>query len=1474
MAGIFGHPPNDVNNVLGGIRVQTSVFGQPIPIVYGRNRLTGNILDYFNFTATPQQHKGGKGGLFGSGGKGGQQAYDYAASILIGLCQGPIQQIGAVWDSQGTLPVNDTTEDYTIGGGLTYTATQQNTYIQDLGVTEELSYSLAVNDYGSPGAITISGTQQAPMKRVSGSPTTGEYSENGGVYTFAAADTGINVEINYSYGPPNSIDADPISSYNFSFFDGLQGQNPWGYLLTNLSSHALGYTLLAYVATAQLDLGDSGVLPNLSFEVYGLLPYGQGTWDSNPRDIIYDMMTNAIYGCGLEAIDVGSLSMANWAPSYSTYCIANGLFMSPVLNSSQTLSDYMKDWLDATNGAMIRNGLQLTVVSYGDTTTVGNGATFTPSTNPIYNLDDDDFIHDDGELPLLVERPSLKDAYNSVKVQFTERVSNYNTAQVEADYDYAIALYKFRPESARDYTFFTSQAPAAAAATTILNRLVTIRNKWKFKLPQTYILLDPMDLVVLPAVPETGNNLTPVRLTNISESGQSGPDSSGDPKRDDLVLEMEAEDFPWGNCGPTEYPKQPGVRAFPNANADPGYMSATPIIFEAVPRLRGTDPNMELWIGLCGNSLTVAFSGGGGSGATGYAIIVGGALARVVIVDGGTGYSTAPSVSFGNSQNLGSGATGTATVSGGAVTAVTISNGGSGYASAWGGARVWMSTDGSTYYPISVQFGSSIMGTTQNNYPAHSDPDASDNLLVDFSESGGSLSSFSAEHENQYASLSYIGNGGWGNIPYELLAFGQVTLISGNEYELLASVGGPVLSPYGPLAYLLQISSPGSGFSPGGGVTIPRAGTPFGPPIVIVAQGTNYLLGDVLTVSGGGTTFATIKINEIVGGGSGPGPAQSAVLMSGGAGYAALTTYTTTGGHGTGCAVQCSTTVGDCQVFVGLVSTNGIGAFGVAFGGSGYAVGDTGTIFNPVAGTTAPPNTEAGGTYTVSSVDTSGTYGELQSCYNPGVGLSVGGSGYAVGNVLMLGSGGAELIVLSLGAGGAVATATPVVGGHGYSVGVLYTCSGGAGTGCKLEVAQVNNGPGVITGLEISDPGTEFALANSTHLPYFYSTAAGFVAQPGINYTPPVGSPGSLQQGLGAGLKIYVTSLVNGAVRQASLNNSINAAPLIPPNYPLVGGDGYTSANGVSTSGGLALNIQAGSYVRRNVFGAPTGPSGGVAHPSGSPFLFIGAGPQSIAPLTKIKLDPSLVGQTVYFKFTSFNQRGNMEQSLATVPAFTYEPTGLQVGLYGFAYSVTPNILSQDATTNTMIDVAPFSISGSFGIVRFNGLQIANLIISALYNVYVYDPGLTGENGTLQTAAQYEARTDNTLSQAAGWFFIGQIQMQAAGSGTQTLTGGQSATTVPAQATQNQIFSEGMGADSSSGPSYYLNYTTLFNPLVPGSVSIAWATGVTITDDAAGHLVIGSVQCGTVVYQTGQLSIGPIATAAGSSNVPVSYRYY
>lgn len=76
-------------------------------------------------------------------------------------------------------------------------------------------------------------------------------------------------------------------------------------------------------------------------------------------------------------------------------------------------------------------------------------------------------------------------------------------------------------------------------------------------------------------------------------------------------------------------------------------------------------------------STVVNFSGGSGKGAEAIVHVVDGAISKVIMQKGGSGYTSAPTVAIAGGS--GSSATATATVSGGKVTAVTVTNGGSGY---------------------------------------------------------------------------------------------------------------------------------------------------------------------------------------------------------------------------------------------------------------------------------------------------------------------------------------------------------------------------------------------------------------------------------------------------------------------------------------------------------------------------------------------------------------------------------------------------------------------------------------------------------------------------------------------------------------------------------------------------------------------------------------------------------------------------
>ena len=90
MSGLFGKKgQNTAEKRLNAIQISRSAYGNPIPLVYGKTRISGSLIWYGNFLATPHtQSQGGKGG-----GGGSSTSYTYSAALAMLLCEGPISSI-------------------------------------------------------------------------------------------------------------------------------------------------------------------------------------------------------------------------------------------------------------------------------------------------------------------------------------------------------------------------------------------------------------------------------------------------------------------------------------------------------------------------------------------------------------------------------------------------------------------------------------------------------------------------------------------------------------------------------------------------------------------------------------------------------------------------------------------------------------------------------------------------------------------------------------------------------------------------------------------------------------------------------------------------------------------------------------------------------------------------------------------------------------------------------------------------------------------------------------------------------------------------------------------------------------------------------------------------------------------------------------------------------------------------------------
>lgn len=546
------------------LKLQSSAYGVPIPFVWGVTRIPGNMVWYGGFKAVPYTSTSGKGG----GVKVQNTTYTYQASVMLGLCQGPITGIRNVWRGKrqytgGVTPsqVITVTETYTPpgSGAMTYTTTHAANFAAVVAITGTFAST------GDEGTDTLSAEY--------------DYSIASGVVTILRDRyRGVLLSITYQY-ISGSVTQTALDELGLSFIPGTIGQAAWSGLAT-FGAESIGYSGHSLVAGQDYDLGTGAQVDNHNFEVVAPMAYhlGASIPDVDLSLVLRDLLSNARGGAGFPASALDA-----WT-EWSDYIVASGLLVSPALTEQQRAAEIVEHAAKLTNSGPLWSGGRLRMVPYADSAVTGNGRTFTPNTTPVYDLDDDCWSPSSGSAPLRHSAKSPADRFNHVRVEYLDRANQYNPAIAEAKDQADIDALGMRSMPVLQAHWVCDTAAARQVAQVLLQRSLFVVNTYTASLPWHFALLEPTDLVTLTDV-GLGLVQAPARTIGFEENDE------GD-------LQVTFEDYPAGISSAAIYPSQAPVGYQPDYNAAPGNVD-TPIIFEAPAPL--TKTGIALYVAVRGS---------------------------------------------------------------------------------------------------------------------------------------------------------------------------------------------------------------------------------------------------------------------------------------------------------------------------------------------------------------------------------------------------------------------------------------------------------------------------------------------------------------------------------------------------------------------------------------------------------------------------------------------------------------------------------------------------------------------------------------------------------------------------------------------------------------------------------------------------------------------------------------------------------
>ena len=501
MSGLLSGGGNITNTEsrFGSLRVQQSSEGVPIALLWGRNRVSPNLLwfDDFQTIESRTSQQAGKGG----GTTVTSVNYTYRASLLMGLCAGICSDIVTIWRnkqkitaSTRTLPADQLSQVAMVPVGKTVTVPTAERW----ATTVAVSVRTANADTG--------GVDLTPIA---------DYTVTAGTYTLGTS-VDVNTEIQIDYTLAAVVQTlSALQTAEFSAFgNGALGQPVWGYLAGAHPAQAIAYSGITYVAAHSLLLGAVAGVPQLSFEVNGPAQMGGGNPDANPADVLISLLTDPLYGANFPTASLDSMA------AYRSWCNAAGLWVSPVWAERKGAFEYVNQLAKLTHSRPLWSVNVLKLVPMATESLASAGGNYTPAaeySSAVYALNDDDFSG-----PVEETRAAPADRFNRVTVKYRNRATEYADTVVSAEDRASIDAFGLieAPDVMEAHEVATA-ATAAVVAELLLREYMTEGSQYRFTLPISYDLLEPLDLV---QIEDARIDLGPraVRIIEINEAGEDG----------------------------------------------------------------------------------------------------------------------------------------------------------------------------------------------------------------------------------------------------------------------------------------------------------------------------------------------------------------------------------------------------------------------------------------------------------------------------------------------------------------------------------------------------------------------------------------------------------------------------------------------------------------------------------------------------------------------------------------------------------------------------------------------------------------------------------------------------------------------------------------------------------------------------------------------------------------------------------------